>query len=114
MTLCLCVSVSLWRFCFFQHPAKEVKGTKGKVTAVNELRTLVLKATDSNLTLAERQLAFGELVRIFQDMAYACAYARLGDFSLAQDVAQEAFISAWQRGLHSFVNPKRSHGGSGA
>ena len=67
------------------------------MTAVNELRTLVLKATDSNLTLAERHLAFGELVRIFQDMAYACAYARLGDFYLAQDAAQEAFISAWQR-----------------
>jgi len=63
---------------------------------VNELRTLVLKATDSNLTLAERHLAFGELVRIFQDMAYACAYARLGDFYLAQDAAQAAFISAWQ------------------
>src|SRR6185503_17213207 len=61
-----------------------------------ELRTLVLKATDSNLTLAERQLAFAELVRIFQDMAYAAAYARLGDFYLAQDAAQEAFISAWQ------------------
>jgi RNA polymerase sigma factor (sigma-70 family) len=67
------------------------------VTAVNELRTLVLKATDSNLTLAERHQAFGELVRIFQDMAYACAYARLGDFYLAQDSAQEAFISAWQK-----------------
>lgn len=63
---------------------------------MNELRALVLKATDSKLTLAERHLAFGELVRIFQDMAYACAYARLGDFSLAQDAAQEAFISAWQ------------------
>jgi RNA polymerase sigma factor (sigma-70 family) len=64
---------------------------------MNELRALVLKATDSNLTLAERHLAFCELVRIFQDMAYACAYARLGDFYLAQDAAQEAFISAWQR-----------------
>jgi len=73
-----------------------VYGAQRKVTAVNELRTLVLKATDANLTLAERQRAFGELVRIFQDMAYAAAYARLGDFSLAQDAAQEAFISAWQ------------------
>src|SRR6266446_4984885 len=77
--------------------ALSCKGAQRKVTAVNELRTLVLKATDSNLTLAERHLAFGELVRIFQDMAYACAYARLGDFYLAQDAAQEAFSSAWQR-----------------
>jgi RNA polymerase sigma factor (sigma-70 family) len=30
-------------------------------------------------------------------MAYACAYAVLGDFHLAEDAAQEAFISAWQR-----------------
>jgi RNA polymerase sigma factor (sigma-70 family) len=30
-------------------------------------------------------------------MAYACAYAVLGDFYLAEDVAQEAFISAWQK-----------------
>lgn len=64
---------------------------------MNELRSLVLKATDPKATLAEQHLAFGELVRIFQDMAYAAAYAKLGDFSLAQDAAQEAFISAWQR-----------------
>ena len=30
-------------------------------------------------------------------MAYACAYAVLGDFYLAEDAAQEAFISAWQK-----------------
>ena len=30
-------------------------------------------------------------------MAYACGYAVLGDFCLAQDAAQEAFISAWQK-----------------
>ena len=30
-------------------------------------------------------------------MAYACAYAVLGDFHLAENAAQEAFISAWQR-----------------
>jgi RNA polymerase sigma factor (sigma-70 family) len=64
---------------------------------VNEARALVIRAIDSDATLAERHEAFGELVRIFQDMAYACAYAVLGDFSLAQDAAQEAFISAWQK-----------------
>jgi len=64
---------------------------------VNEARALVIRATDSDATLAERHEAFGELVRIFQDMAYACAYAVLGDFHLAEDAAQEAFISAWQR-----------------
>jgi len=34
---------------------------------------------------------------MFQDMAYACGYSVLGDFSLAEDAAQEAFISAWQK-----------------
>ena len=64
---------------------------------MNKARALVLKARDSNATLAEKQEAFCELVRMFQDMAYACAYAVLGDFCLAQDAAQEAFISAWQK-----------------
>jgi len=64
---------------------------------VNETRALVIRATDSDAALADRHEAFCELVRIFQDMAYACAYAVLGDFYLAEDAAQEAFISAWQK-----------------
>jgi RNA polymerase sigma factor (sigma-70 family) len=64
---------------------------------VNKSGALVLKARDSNATLAEKQEAFCELVRMFQDMAYACGYAALGDFCLAEDAAQEAFISAWQK-----------------
>ena len=63
---------------------------------MNNARALVLRATDSNATLVEQHDAFCELVRIFQDMAYVCAYAVLGDSCLAQDAAQEAFISAWQ------------------
>lgn len=35
--------------------------------------------------------AFGQIVHRFQDMAFACAYAMLGDPGLAQDAAQEAF-----------------------
>ncbi len=64
---------------------------------VNQLRTLILKATDSNATLAERHQAFSELVRLFQDLAYAAAYAKLGDYDLAEEAAQRAFISAWQK-----------------
>ena len=64
---------------------------------MNKARALVLKARDSNATLAEKHEAFCELVRICQDMAYAAAYAVLGDFYLAEDAAQEAFISAWQK-----------------
>ena len=64
---------------------------------MNKAHALVLKARDSQSSLAEKQEAFCELVRMFQDMAYACGYAVLGDFCLAEDVAQEAFISAWQK-----------------
>ncbi len=64
---------------------------------MNKAQALVLKARDSDSTIAERQEAFCELVRMFQDMAYAAGYAVLGDFGLAEDAAQEAFISAWQK-----------------
>ncbi|MDA1191164.1 MAG: RNA polymerase sigma factor [Candidatus Poribacteria bacterium] len=39
--------------------------------------------------------AFGELVRQFQGMAFGYAYSLLGDFHLAQDAAQDAFIQAY-------------------
>ncbi len=39
--------------------------------------------------------AFGEIVRRFQDMAYAGAYAMVGDAQLAEDIAQEAFMEAY-------------------
>ena len=64
---------------------------------MNKSGVLVLKARDSKATFAEKHEAFCELVRMFQDMAYACGYAVLGDFCLAEDAAQEAFISAWQK-----------------
>ena len=40
--------------------------------------------------------AFALLVSRFKSMAYAYAYAILSDFDLAQDVAQEAFVEAYQ------------------
>lgn len=39
--------------------------------------------------------AFGHLVHKFQDMAVGYAYSIIGDFHLAQDAAQEAFVGAW-------------------
>jgi RNA polymerase sigma factor (sigma-70 family) len=39
--------------------------------------------------------AFNLLVRNFQDMAVGYAYSLLGDFHLAQDAAQEAFLGAF-------------------
>lgn len=54
-------------------------------------------AADKRATLAERHEAFDELVRLFQDMAFARAYAALQDFHLAEDAAQEAFVTAWRK-----------------
>src|SRR5262245_18123398 len=63
---------------------------------VQDFTSLIHKALDSSHPLAERHEAFGELVRKYQDMAFGCAYAVLGDFYLAEDAAQVAFITAWQ------------------
>jgi RNA polymerase sigma factor (sigma-70 family) len=40
--------------------------------------------------------AFGLIVRRFQDMAVGYAFSILGDFQLAEDAAQEAFVQAYQ------------------
>ena len=41
--------------------------------------------------------AFGQIVCRFQDMAVGYAYSILGDFHLAEDAAQEAFIACYQQ-----------------
>jgi RNA polymerase sigma factor (sigma-70 family) len=64
---------------------------------VNNTRGPVSKASDSGNSLSVRHEAFAELVLRFQDMAFACAYAMLGDAYLAEDVAQDAFVVAWQK-----------------
>jgi RNA polymerase sigma factor (sigma-70 family) len=56
---------------------------------VEQLPSLVKRAQAGDLE------AFNVLVARFQDMAYAQAYAMLGDAHLAEDVAQEAFIDAY-------------------
>ena len=58
---------------------------------------LVRRAADKRATLAERHEAFEGLVRLFQDMAVARAYAALQDFHLAEDAAQESFVTAWRK-----------------
>ncbi|HKP72422.1 MAG TPA: sigma-70 family RNA polymerase sigma factor [Pyrinomonadaceae bacterium] len=64
---------------------------------MSQTRALVVKVTAPGSTLAEKHEAFEGIVRLFQDMAYACAYAVLGDAYLAEDAAQEAFIAAWRK-----------------
>src|SRR5262249_43449773 len=56
---------------------------------MTELQALVRAAQDVDKD------AFGQVVMRFQDMAYASAYATVGDACLAQDIAQEAFLDAY-------------------
>ncbi len=61
------------------------------------IESLVTTAADSTLASPQRLAAFGRIVLRFQDMAYGCAYAVLGDFHLAEDAAQEAFLTAYRQ-----------------
>jgi uncharacterized protein len=72
---------------------------------LEEISTLIAKATAVRIAHAEKSAAFGEIVRRFQDLAFAYAYAMLGDFHLAEDAAQEAFITAW-RNLDQLRKPE--------
>ncbi len=65
----------------------------------------IAKAIMPEVSLAEKQEAFAQLVQRFQDMAYGYAYSILGDPNLAEEVAQEAFLTAWQR-LHQLQQPE--------
>ncbi|MGD2027671.1 MAG: RNA polymerase sigma factor, partial [Anaerolineales bacterium] len=49
--------------------------------------------------------AYNQLVLAYQDMAYNTAYRILGEKTSAEDVVQDAFLSAYRK-LNSF------HGGS--
>jgi RNA polymerase sigma factor (sigma-70 family) len=58
------------------------------------LRTLVSVAVGEDSSAGGRD-AFGELVKRFQDAAFAYAYAILRDRTTAEDAVQSAFLSAW-------------------
>jgi RNA polymerase sigma factor (sigma-70 family) len=52
----------------------------------------------------QRQSAFNELVALFQKMAFYQAYRTLGDAHAAEDVVQEAFLTAYLH-LHQLSEP---------
>ena len=58
-------------------------------TDARELATLIDRVCEGNLE------AYGSIVRRFQDMAVGYAYSILGDFHMAEDAAQEAFVTAY-------------------
>jgi len=57
---------------------------------MDDVRSTVVRAQEGDAA------AYETLVARFQDMAYGYAYALLGDFQMAQDAAQEAFIEAYR------------------
>jgi RNA polymerase sigma factor (sigma-70 family) len=61
---------------------------------VEQVVELVVRATTA-ATHGERIDAYGRLVERFKDMACGYAYSLVGDFHLAEDVAQDAFIAAF-------------------
>jgi DNA-directed RNA polymerase specialized sigma24 family protein len=54
------------------------------------LKSLVIQAQGGDLD------AYGTIVQRFQNMAVGYAYSILGDFHLAEDASQEAFIEAYR------------------
>lgn len=72
---------------------------------MQELETLIANARAQGKDLSQRQEAFAELVGRFQDVAYSWACHTLGDWHLAQDAVQEAFVVAYQK-LDQLREPK--------
>jgi RNA polymerase sigma factor (sigma-70 family) len=66
------------------------------VNATSRVGELVLRAGTAEVS-TERHRAFEELVRLFQDRAFALAFAVLREPADAEDAAQRAFITAWQK-----------------
>ncbi len=66
---------------------------------MEELSNLIEKSKSGDIN------SFEQIVRRFQDMAYGYSYSLLGDFHLAEDAAQEAFIDAYQH-LSSLRDPR--------
>ena len=56
---------------------------------MEELGSLISRAQAGDLD------AYGRIIQRFQDMAVGYAYSILGDFHLAEDAVQEAFIEAY-------------------
>jgi RNA polymerase sigma factor (sigma-70 family) len=63
---------------------------------------LAANETESDATLVELsrlgdQPAYGQLVARHQTLVCSVAYAKCGDFALSEDLAQEAFLTAWKK-----------------
>jgi RNA polymerase sigma factor (sigma-70 family) len=69
----------------------------------------VLEPTDPELVALARSgdhASYGRLVARHQTLVVSLAYSICGDFARSQDIAQEAFINAWQQ-LPTLADPKK-------
>ena len=66
-----------------------------RVGTMQDYETRVRQALEADGELREE--AFGELIAAFESSAQAWAYNALGDAHQAQDVVQEAFLTAYQK-----------------
>jgi RNA polymerase sigma factor (sigma-70 family) len=64
--------------------------------SMESIEALVAQLQTPGASGVEHQEAFRALVACYQDGAYTYAYAILGDRDLAEDVAQEAFLTAFR------------------
>jgi RNA polymerase sigma factor (sigma-70 family) len=63
---------------------------------------LAANETENDATLVELsrlgdEQAYGQLVARHQTLVCSVAYAQCGDFALSEDLAQEAFLTAWKK-----------------
>ncbi|HVG23430.1 MAG TPA: RNA polymerase sigma factor [Thermoanaerobaculia bacterium] len=58
---------------------------------------LVERARDASRSLDEQHAAFAELVRRFEEAAFAWALQRVHDPEEARDLCQDAFLAAWAK-----------------
>ena len=71
-----------------------------------------MEHNDSELikrTLEGDQQAYASLVEKYQEQIHALAWQKIGDFHIAQEITQDAFITAYQK-LNSLKNPQRFAG----
>ena len=54
--------------------------------------------------LADDESAFAELVNKYQKPVHALAWRKIGDFHIAEDITQDAFLKVYQR-LHTLKDP---------
>ncbi|RKU16385.1 hypothetical protein C6501_05530 [Candidatus Poribacteria bacterium] len=59
--------------------------------------------------LAGDETAFAELVKKYQKQVHVLAWRKIGDFHIAEDITQDAFLKVYQR-LHTLKNPNQFSG----